>query len=370
MAGIVSQKYECLIQRGQIERNLAQQYVLRYLDSLAEKLSDTHKPRQRLAWLVGSKPIAAERGLYIHGAVGRGKTLLMDLFFETIQINSKRRIHFHEFMSEVHDRIARARDQQSGDPIPYVAKEIAQSSKLLCFDELHVTDIADAMILARLFTELFQSGVVMVATSNAHPRNLYKDGLNRQLFLPAVAMIEHNMTVVELNAEKDFRLAKLQGAELYLTPLGQAASATINAHWLQLTGRSGADPKDLEVKGRHLKIARTAMGVARFTFAELCEAPLGPADMLAIAHAFHTLIIEGVPVIAPDQRDVARRFINLVDTLYDQGVSLIVSAAAEPSGLHPSGAMSELFQRTASRLNEMRSDAYLAASAARRAGHA
>jgi cell division protein ZapE len=368
MAAIVSENYERMVRRGQIERNAEQLRVLPIIDTLAKTLNEPKMPVQRLSWLVGAKPVVAPRGIYIHGAVGRGKTLLMDLFFDALTIPAKRRIHFHEFMSEVHDEIGKARQIEPGDPIPYVSRQIAQRTKVLCFDELHVTDIADAMILARLFAGLLESGVVMVATSNAHPQNLYRGGLNRELFLPAIEMIERNMTVVELAAEKDFRLEKLQGTELYFAPNGPEATAKLDAHWLRLTGRSGGDAISLEVKGRKLNVARSALGVARFAFGELCEAPLGSADFLAIAHAFHTLIVEDIPVIAPARRDVARRLINLVDTLYDQGVSLIVSAEAEPAALHPDGAMAELFQRTTSRLNEMRSDAYLAASAARRAG--
>jgi cell division protein ZapE len=300
------------------------------------------------------------RGLYIYGAVGRGKTMLMDLFFEETEFQLKRRAHFHEFMADVHDRITAARADVPGDPIPHVAASLAKEARLLCFDELHVTDIADAMILGRLFQGLFAAGTIVVATSNAAPTRLYKDGLNRQLFLPFIDLLERHMDVVALDAQKDFRLDKLAGATLYFTPADSAARAGLDAHWARLTGGHPGKSHGLEFKGRKLIVPLASMGVVRFSFSELCEQPLGSLDYLHIAHAFHTVIVDGIPLMGPDRRDLARRFINLIDTLYDNRICLIASAAAEPDVLYRPGPGSDLFERTASRLMEMRSEAYLA----------
>jgi cell division protein ZapE len=289
----------------------------------------------------------------------------MDLFFETTTYRYKRRTHFHEFMAEVHERIAEARKTAAGDTIPQVAARIAEKTALLCFDELHVTDIADAMILGRLFAGLFENQVVVVATSNVPPRELYRNGLNRQLFLPFIDLLERHVEVEELLAAKDFRLVKLAGKPLYFTPADAQANAGMDRLWAELTGNSESAPLSLEVKGRKLGVPRAAMGVARFSFAELCEQPLGTLDYLALAHKFHTLFIDSIPVLAPSQRDVARRFVNLIDTLYDSRVGLVVSAAAEPDRLYPAGDVQFLFERTASRLIEMRSEGYLAARAER-----
>jgi cell division protein ZapE len=307
------------------------------------------------------------RGVYMHGAVGRGKTMLMDLFYEATDFAPKRRLHFHEFMSEVHERIARGRATTDGDPIPFVAAEIAAGAGLLCFDELHVTDIADAMILARLFKVLFERDLVLVATSNAPPDRLYWNGLNRQLFLPFIDLIEGEMDVVELRAAKDFRLDKLAGRQLYFCPCDRRAATAIEDHWQRQTGHHPAAPATLEVKGRSLRVPMASMGVARFTFADLCEKPLGTVDYLQVAHAFHTVLLEGIPVLGPAQRNEARRLINLIDTLYDNRVCLIASGDAEPHLLYPAGDGANLFERTASRLMEMRSEAYLAGRATRAA---
>ncbi len=307
------------------------------------------------------------RGVYMHGAVGRGKTMLMDLFYEATDFTPKRRLHFHEFMSEVHERIARGRATTDGDPIPFVAAEIAAGAGLLCFDELHVTDIADAMILARLFKVLFERDLVLVATSNAPPDRLYWNGLNRQLFLPFIDLIEGEMDVVELKAAKDFRLDKLAGRQLYFCPCDRRAATAIEDHWQRLTGHHPAAPATLEVKGRSLRVPMASMGVARFTFADLCERPLGTVDYLHVAHAFHTVLLEGIPVLGPAQRNEARRLINLIDTLYDNRVCLIASGDAEPHLLYPAGDGANLFERTASRLMEMRSEAYLSGRATRAA---
>jgi cell division protein ZapE len=264
-------------------------------------------------------------------------------------------------MAEVHDRMAAARKQLPGDPIPHVSAALAAEARLLCFDELHVTDIADAMILGRLFKALFEAQVVVVATSNIHPRQLYKDGLNRQLFLPFVALVEKQMDIEELLAAKDFRLDKLAGKPLYFTPANAPARAEMDRLWCELTGNHPGAPVDLIVKGRKVRVPLASMGVARFSFAELCGQPLGALDYLHIAHGFHTLLIDEIPIFKREQREVARRFVNLIDTLYDNRVCLIVSAAAEPGALlqFADGA-GVLLERTVSRLIEMRSQAYLA----------
>jgi cell division protein ZapE len=308
------------------------------------------------------------KGLYVHGDVGRGKTMLMDLFFEASPVVRKRRSHFHEFMTDVHERVRVFRQKlkhgeiQNEDAIRLAAAEIAEESWLLCFDEFHVTDIADAMILGRLFAKLFEVGVVLVVTSNVAPEELYKDGLNRALFLPFIAMIEKHMEVLRLSARTDFRLEKLEGRKVWYVPADDAAAAALDGAWRNLVGSSSGRPQELSVLGRKLRIPRAAMGVARFFFHDLCEQPLAAADYLRIAHEFHTVIIDRIPVMGFDQRNAAKRFIILIDTLYDHAVKLIASAAAEPDGLYTGGDGFEAseFKRTASRLIEMRSQSYLA----------
>ena len=353
-------RYDERVRRAQLQADPAQSVVASQLDQLQGRLEEANGATSGV-WVRlfkrsnGSSP----RGLYIHGAVGRGKTMLMDLFFEETCFAPKRRAHFHEFMADVHDRIALARAEVDGDPIPHVASAIAAEAKLLCFDELHVTDIADAMILSRLFAGLFAAGMTVVATSNAAPHELYKNGLNRQLFLPFIELLETHMDVVELDAEKDFRLAKLAGATLYLTPISNAARAELDQRWQRLTGGQPGKPATIEFKGRKLIVPLASMGAARFSFEDLCAQPLGTLDYLHIAHAFHTVIIDGIPRLDASRRNEARRFINLIDTLYDNGVCLIASAEAEPDGLYPKGDGANLFERTASRLMEMRSESYL-----------
>ncbi len=353
-------EYERRVAAGEIAADPAQRQAAERLDRLAADLDGWGGPRKggRLAGLFRAKA-PAPRGLYLHGSVGRGKTMLMDLFHEATAFAPKRRLHFHAFMSEVHDRIQRGRATTDGDPIPFVAGEIAAEAGLLCFDELTITDIADAMILARLFKALFAREVVVVATSNAAPDRLYWNGLNRQLFLPFIALVERHMETLELKAARDFRLEKLTGRPLYFTPCDAAAAAGIEDHWKRLTGQHPALPGTIEVKGRRVPVPMASMGVARFSFDDLCERPLGALDYLHIAHTFHTVVLEGVPVLTPDRRNAARRLIHLIDALYDCRTSLIVSAEAEPHALYPDGDGAQLFERTASRLVEMRSEDYL-----------
>ena len=364
MTATILETYRARVASGEIATDAAQAGVAERLDRLARELSEWRPDRGMNRGLLGFGRARAVReqpkGVYIHGRVGRGKTMLMDLFGETVGFAPRRRVHFHAFMAEVHERIARGRATTDGDPIPFVASELAASAPLLMFDELHVTDIADAMILGRLFKGLFEKGVVVVATSNAAPERLYWNGLNRQLFLPFVDLIVERLDVVELKAQRDFRLDKLAGRPLYFSPDDADASAALDAHWARLTGGSPGQPVSIDVLGRRLDVPRAARGVARFPFDLLCAQPLAGADYLALAQEFHTVIVDGIPVLTPDRRNEARRLITLVDTLYDRGVCLIASAAAEPSALYPAGDGADLFERTASRLMEMRSEAYLA----------
>lgn len=355
--------YDALVQSGAIDRDPAQAQAVDRLQRLANQLA-RYAPRSRwsLGTLLSGRTGTTPRGVYIHGAVGRGKTLLMDLLFNAARIAPKRRLHFQELMAEAHDRMAKVRARHPGDPLARVSAEIARTASLLCLDELQVEDIADAMILARLFQGLLAAGVVIVATSNTAPRNLYRDGLNRQLFLPFVDLIERHCVVLELAAERDYRRGKLIGQQLYFTPDDAAAVAQMDEVWHRLTGDGHGEPHTLEVKGHKVPVPMAALGMARFTFAGLCGSALGSNDYLAVARTYHTVLLEHVPVLGPERRNEARRLITLIDALYDHHVRLIVSAAAEPDLLYAAGDGSEAFKRTASRLIEMRSEAYLAAA--------
>ncbi len=377
-------QYAALIASGEIERDGAQEEALDLLAGLEARLREHRLARKSssLGWLFGARERREEpiRGLYLFGDVGRGKTMLMDLFFAASAVKRKRRAHFHEFMSDVHDRVREYRSRikiattNGEDPIRLTAAAIAEETWLLCFDEFHVTDIADAMILGRLFTRLFELGVVVVATSNVAPGELYKDGLNRALFLPFIALIEQHMQVMELTARTDFRLEKLAGQPVWhvlddtLVTRGSGCDAALDPSWQRLTSGQTGTAVALPVKGRMLHVPRAAMGVARFSFRELCEAPLAAPDYLTIAHAFHTLVLDCIPMMDYDARNAAKRFIILIDTLYDNGVKLIASAAAEPDALYHAteGYEAQEFKRTASRLIEMRSEAYLALPHGRR----
>ncbi len=367
-------RYDARIDSGELEANPEQRRLVERLDRLAADLERFQPQGGGLfSRLFRKKADAAKPplGLYLHGGVGRGKTMLMDLFFENVSFAPKRRAHFHGFMADVHERIGHARKSVPGDPIPVVAAEIATEAKLLCFDELHVTDIADAMILGRLFAVLFRSGVVVVATSNAEPHELYRHGLNRQLFLPFIDLIEDNMDVIELASGKDFRHEKLAGHRLYFTPADDRARSAIDELWTSLTGTPPEpQPLKLTVLGRELVVPMAAKGVARFSFDELCARPLGPRDYLTIAQDFHTVVIDEIPHLTPAKRNEARRFINLIDALYDNRVGLIASAADEPDALYRHGDGADLFVRTASRLTEMRSEAYLESRNVRGGGDA
>jgi len=370
MSEIFSTRYAALVAAGKIEADPGQAILARRLASLEQRL-DQHRLARKsssLGWLFGRReqPGAPLKGLYVYGDVGRGKTMLMDLFFDTSAVVEKRRVHFHEFMSDVHERVHAYRQEiKSGegnghDPIQRTAAAIAEESWLLCFDEFHVTDIADAMILGRLFTRLFELGVVMVATSNLAPGDLYRDGLNRALFLPFIALLERHCDVVRLEARTDFRLEKLTGVPTWYVPDDASAEAALDDAWRRLAGDVGV-PHELLVKGHVVRVPKAAMGVARFSFDDLCAQPLGAADYLRIAHEFHTIIVDHIPVMDHSRRNEAKRFIILVDTLYDHAVKLLASAQAQPDALYlgTEGYEAGEFKRTASRLIEMRSQAYL-----------
>jgi cell division protein ZapE len=371
MAASISDRYSALVEAGAIERDPAQVAVVRRLAALAEVLGARRLGRKSsaLGWLLGGKQASTEapKGLYIWGSVGRGKTMLMDMFYDAAPVPKRRRVHFHEFLADVHSRIfayrqkLKAGEVKEPDPIAPIAADLAEEASLLCFDEFTVTDIADAMILGRLFTALFAAGVVVVATSNVEPSRLYEGGLNRALFLPFVALLTEKVEVLRLDARTDFRLEKLGGAPTYHVPTDAAAQAALDQAFRRVSGSAHGAAVTLSVKGHEMRIPQAAGGVARASFADLCSQAYGASDYIALAQRFHTLVLDDIPVLVRDRRNEAKRFIILIDTLYEHHVKLVASAAAEPHELYKDGNGREAFEfdRTVSRLIEMRSEDYL-----------
>lgn len=368
----VVEQLNALTASGELKADAAQLGVAAHLDRILSdlKLRKPAKKKSALGWMFARKAAASPsvRGLYVHGSVGRGKTMLMDMFFQMAPVEKKRRCHFHEFMADVHNRVHAHRQKlkngetKQADPIPPVAAQLLAEAELLCFDEFTVTDIADAMILARLFTELFANGCTLVTTSNVVPDNLYKDGLNRGLFLPFIDLLKQNVEVVSLDSPIDYRMEKVKSLPVYVTPLDGAADQAMDMAWHHLTAGQVVAPVEIEMKGRSVLVPRAAGRVARFTFRDLCEKPLGASDFLAIADRFDTVFIDHIPLLSADRRNETKRFIILIDALYDHTVRVFASAAAMPEDLLGTRKGTEGFEfdRTASRLFEMRSADYLA----------
>ncbi|WP_420407869.1 cell division protein ZapE [Hoeflea sp.] len=372
----VAEAYASRIASGELSDDPAQAKLARRLDVLLGEVGNRRlaKKSSALGWMFArkSKPGKPPRGLYVHGAVGRGKTMLMDMFFELVPAKRKRRAHFHDFMADAHARIhahrqkLKAGETKETDPVPPVASDLIDEAWVLCFDEFSVTDIADAMLLSRLFEQLFKRGCVLVATSNVEPRNLYRDGLNRQLFLPFIDILKDHVDVLDLDARTDYRMEAATRLPVYHRLDGVDDGSAMDDAWERVTAGKQPAAAMVEVKGRTVPVPRAAAGAARFSFADLCEAPLGASDYAAIAGRFHTIFVDHAPVMGAASRNAAKRFITLIDTLYDRKNRLFISAEAAPDALYdaPGGTEKFEFARTASRLNEMQSEAYLEASRA------
>lgn len=358
-------RYEALVTAAELRPDPEQRAAAERLDRLQSEL-EAVPPRGSLIWRLGRTKPAAPKGVYLWGGVGRGKSMLMDLFHDCLQINRKRRVHFHEFMIEVHDRLRRERMKEIGDPIAPVVAAIAEETRCLNFDEMVVNNSADAMIMSRLFTGLVDAGVTLVTTSNRAPSDLYKDGLNREHFLPFIALIESRLDVLPLNGPTDYRMERLAGVTTWHVPSGPEATAAVRQAFFQLTDYPPEDaahvPTDeLEVGGgRMLHVPKSLKGVAVFSFKRLCAEARGASDYLAIARRYHSVFIVGIPRLGPENRNEAARFVTLIDALYEHKVKLIATADAQPAALYQTGDGRFEFERTESRLMEMQSLDYLA----------
>lgn len=369
----VKNALEDLVKSGALQADPIQRELATQLDQIKDIL-ENHKQGSKssaLGWLFNKRKLPKGlKGLYIWGSVGRGKSMLMDLFYDNLDFQAKRRVHFHDFMGDAQERIHQHRQllkagkTKEEDPIKPVARQLASDAKVLCFDEFSVTDIADAMILGRLFQALFAAGVVIIATSNVEPDNLYKDGLNRQRFLPFIDLLKTYCDVFKLDARTDYRLEKISKAPVYSAPLGKKSKLAMDEAWRAITGGKKNLKQTLKIKGREVVVPAVVEKSARFSFSDLCEAPLGSQDYLEIARNFNTVFIDNVPMMDFSQRNIAKRFINLIDTLYDKKIKVYISAASNPHALYVGNRGVEAFEfgRTSSRLIEMQSKSYIEAT--------
>ncbi len=364
MTGVLA-RYHRMIAAGELRADPDQESAAHRLDALQQEL-EAVPPRGSTLWRMLRKLPEPSRGIYMWGGVGRGKSMLMDLFHDCVAVRRKRRVHFHEFMIDVHARLAEARKSETGDPIPPVVEALAEEARLLCFDEMVVNNMADAAIMSRLFAGLIAARVTIVTTSNRPPDDLYKDGLNRHLFLPFIDLIKDRLDVVGLNGPTDYRRDRLGDAALWHVPNGPEATQALSAAFFRLTDyppedRAHVPTEELPVQGgRSLHVPKSLKGVAVFSFKRLCAEARGATDYLAIARRYHTVVIVGIPVLGPEKRNEAARFVTLIDALYEYKVKLLASADAVPPALYPSGDGAFEFERTVSRLLEMQSDEYLA----------
>jgi cell division protein ZapE len=347
-----SSQYNARLASSTLHDDSAQRAVLVKLDALQSDLTASRRKPGWLGRLMGQRAPVAPRGLYIHGEVGRGKTMLMDLFYDSIEGLPKRRIHFHAFMQDVH---AKRTALKSEDVIGRIADDLAREARLLCLDEMQIVDIADAMIIGRLFEALDNRGICMVTTSNLPPEGLYKDGLNRDLFLPFIAKLRARLDIMSLDSATDYRLGRMRARETFLHPATAENRIAFNAIWNDLTDSDAGHAETLDILARKLLIPKAAHGCAAFTFNELCREALGPADYLAIARTYRTVFVSGITALTPEQRNEARRFILMIDTFYDARTRLVALADCPPESIAPKGKHGFEFKRTLSRLKEMQS---------------